>query len=283
MKAILKFLFFLNTTSIDIALGVLVWLVALRLTFHVQLNDVYYLLIFAGTLVVYWLDHCFDWILHPNPSDYRADFFGKNFKLMTGLTLVISSISLVLAYIFLPAFDFWAGCSLSLLMLCYLLFHRFLHKRTKLKKELLISLLYVVSIFFPIWVHTGFRPILLSLSAFYLVLVHAILSVAHREWSADQKAGISNFFDSGLKYRLNFNLIAAFLFLFSLYRFNPLPLSMLISLLPVALFHHLIFKGYFPANSYRLISEWSFTLSAVLAIILHYCLLPANSWWDLLR
>ncbi|MCA0428077.1 MAG: hypothetical protein LCH37_11630 [Bacteroidetes bacterium] len=267
MKAILKYLFLLNTTSIDIAIGVVLWSLVLQVTYNLSFQGVYLFLSFTGTLTVYWLDHLLDWKLHPNPQDTRAAFFGKHFQVMGLLSIVLIGISIPLAFIFLSFHEWIYGIVLSAFMSVYLFFHRVLHRVSWLKKEFLISILYVSSIFFPIVVSNGFGSVLPDFLAFVVVVFYAVLAVGFRELNQDNKLGITNFFQSSQSKAFKSLPFFGLLGLSAFLPVNGLPVAFLLAFLPILIAHYFIAKGYFRHMKYRLVSEWSFVLAAGIAFL----------------
>lgn len=187
-------------------------------------------------------------------------------------SIALIGFSIASAFCFLSLQEWVLGLVLAACMLVYLAFHRFFHRVSWLKKEFLISILYVSTIFFPIAVSKGIIPLLPEFLAFVSVVIYAVLAVGFRELHQDKKLGIANFFQSSKSKTFR---SLPFFGLLGLSAFLPvygLPLPFLLAFLPILVTHYFIAKGHFGQMKYRLLSEWSFSLAAGLAFLFNQIL-----------
>jgi hypothetical protein len=227
-RAIYQTFFFIHTLSLDIALGAMglgiallkifthtanasnslnpsqqtsLWLPNLYPNLMNQINSVtaIILLLFIGTLVVYWTDHIQDSknVQMVVSGERHALFFRHRswFELGLGVLILLASwVSLT----FLSWIQLGFGILLLGLHIGYLMFHRKFSRKLILEKELWVGLLYTLSILFvplavcmPLGIWQWFELLLLGLLVF-LVCIQNLFSIARMEREADEAMGIRN-------------------------------------------------------------------------------------------
>jgi hypothetical protein len=227
-RAIYQTFFLIHTLSLDIALGAMglgiallkifthtanasnslnpsqqtsFWLPIQHLNSINQINPItaIILLLFIGTLVVYWTDHIQDSknVQMVVSGERHALFFRHRrwFELGLGVLILLASwVSLS----FLTWIQLGFGILLLGLHIGYLMFHRRFSRRLILEKELWVGLLYTMSILFvplavcmPLGMWQWFELILLGLLVF-LVCMQNLFSIARMEREADEAMGIRN-------------------------------------------------------------------------------------------
>ncbi len=199
-KAIYQVFFFLHQLSIDVALGACAMLHALGQLFNITIPTHYYLLLAIGSLIIYWVDHVLDsqnpLLVQPNKRHYLFNKY-KSFFYVAIISLI--AINAYYSIAFLSRFELLFGlillCSLGL----YLLYHKKLVRLFILEKELLISILYVISILFaPIAIINGsllayssICLLIVGLNLFLLALQN-LLSMSVIERIPDRENGVKN-------------------------------------------------------------------------------------------
>lgn len=159
----------------------------------------YYLLLFLGTLAIYWIDHIQDSknALLVEPGARHAIFKERRIWFMLGVILLFI-LNGYLALTYLPFKEILYGLILFVALLGYLRFHRQLKRILLYEKEILISLLYTLSIAFAPWFLLRFEDVFgvmifgfLFLSIFCTALQN-LFSVARIEQGRDGAIGIRN-------------------------------------------------------------------------------------------
>lgn len=275
LHTIHQLFFYLHCLSLDIALGACLLTGAYTLLLPIQIPFYIYFLLFACTLLVYWLDHLQDsnsgqLVQHSK----RHLFFLKWRKVFViGSLLLLLSITIV-AFLFLNLNQIIIGSSAALFSGVYLKFHRNWPRIFWLEKEFWIAALYALAI--------ALTPIItlekLSLLVWpELLLISGligssailnILSVARIEAHIDQQLGIKNLatqYSSNLINNLQYLIFTAQLMAaIGLYLIAPF-LQVIYIAIPLIL--NSIFQLNLPAianrfkqEEYRFFGEWAFII-----------------------
>jgi len=159
--AIYQLFFWVHRLSIDIALGATAVLFGLSQALLLPIPWYFYVLLFNGTFIVYWIDHIQDsaksLLVQPGA---RHAIFKEQRSLFVFLILIIFAVNAALSYLYLEITIILWAMALVLSLLAYLRFHRSLKRIFILEKEILIGLLYTLS--------TGFTPLVYFKSAYLL-------------------------------------------------------------------------------------------------------------------
>jgi hypothetical protein len=157
------------------------------------------LLLFLGTLIVYWTDHLQDSknVQMVVRGERHAMFFRNRRWFEVGLGIMISAAGYI-ALTYLSLIQLVFGILLLGLHVGYLLFHRKLRRGLILEKELWVGFLYMLSILFvplalcmPFTVWDYLAILLLGLLIF-LVCMQNLFSIARMEREVDEAVGIRN-------------------------------------------------------------------------------------------
>ncbi len=151
-KSIYQFFFFLHTLSIDIAFGACALLYAIHQLLFDNLAPVLtyqYILLFLSTLCVYYIDHIQDskiaLLVQPGKRHNIFKQYKTFFVFLVGL-MVLICVFISLKY--LPILQIIGGLILCSGIFIYLLFHRKFKRKIILEKEILIAMLYTLSVFY---------------------------------------------------------------------------------------------------------------------------------------
>ncbi len=264
MNRIRLLFFYLNALSIDIAIVAAIGFISINKTFEISSRPEFIVLLLIGTFLVYWFDHFRDIQIYGKNISRRhyflfkiktPIFFFSGLFVLTGLLLVVN---------YFNQKDFVFSSLLFIFMLIYLLLHQYLNKWILFKKEILISLLYSLSVCFQVFMDMPTHTFLIG-SFLFLTVFYGVISVSIFEYKFDLLHQIPNIYSS-LKLK---KALLIFMYAFPLITiffavFADVFLVYLTSLLLIQLIHLLIFrlisKIKFIQSNYRMISEWSFVL-----------------------
>ncbi|HEX5169200.1 MAG TPA: UbiA family prenyltransferase [Cyclobacteriaceae bacterium] len=145
MKALLRPYRFLNTVSIDISLGAVASSLFFSKVMHAEVRPIAYLALGLTVWIVYTMDHLLDVKrLTTRASTQRHEFHQKHFYVLSailGMVLIIDGY----AVLSIRRSLFFAGLLLSLVILFYLLFQRYLSPL----KEFFGGILYTAGVILP--------------------------------------------------------------------------------------------------------------------------------------
>ncbi len=245
----------------------------------------YYALLFNSTLLVYWSDHLLDnknSVLVQNSIRHSTIFKNKSFFVSIGLILLL--INSWISFIYLELTTLLMGSFLVICLILYLFTHQKIRSFLIFEKEILIAVLYSISVCFvpfEIIIRTpGSDHLILECIFFWLLLgcctLQNLLMIALVEAETDEIAGAKN-----ITYRLGKKkmkrLILYFLYLqtgismVTLIKFNDShAILMIILFFFISVLQQLALylrKTNEISNSYRLIGELAFWLPALMLFI----------------
>lgn len=177
--------------SIDIAAGAcaLQWAVSRALGTNPEWY--YQLLLFMGTLLVYWIDHLQDsnnallvlpGMRHAVFARYKVVFYILCILLFTCLVCI--------SIIYLPLPALITGIALAAGMGAYALFHRNVKSNIILQKELLVSLLYALSVLYaPVVEGANLLLAAMFILIVFLAALQNLFSIARIEYESDTQTG----------------------------------------------------------------------------------------------
>jgi hypothetical protein len=199
-RSIYQLLFFLHQFSLDVALGTCALLFAGAQVISIPIPWYFYLLLFQGTLVVYWFDHVLDSRkpLLVQTGSRHAVFKEKRILFYFLISILVLS-NAFLALYFLSLIELIYGLILFFALLIYLFLHRKFIRVFILEKELLIAILYTCSVVFPLFAlleprlfsYDSFSILLIGSLVFFAVLQN-LFSIAKMESESDEEMEIRN-------------------------------------------------------------------------------------------
>jgi hypothetical protein len=185
---------------LDVALGTCAMLFAGAQVISIPIPWYFYLLLFQGTLVVYWFDHVLDSRkpLLVQTGSRHAVFKEKRILFYFLISILVLS-NAFLALYFLSLIELIYGLILFFALLIYLFLHRKFIRVFILEKELLIAILYTCSVVFPLFAlleprlfsYYSFSILLIGSLVFFAVLQN-LFSIAKMESESDEEMEIRN-------------------------------------------------------------------------------------------
>ncbi|MCF8254524.1 MAG: hypothetical protein K9J84_08095 [Bacteroidia bacterium] len=194
----------------DVALGTCAMLFAGAQVISTPIPWYFYLLLFQGTLVVYWFDHILDSRkpLLVQTGSRHSVFKEKRVLFYILISLLVLSNAFVALY-FLSLLELVYGLILFFALLIYLFLHRKFIRIFILEKELLIAILYTSSLVFPLFAivepslfsYNTLSIFLIGSMVFFAVLQN-LFSIAKMESESDEEMEIRNITQSFGSYKL---------------------------------------------------------------------------------